>query len=401
MEKIYPMIQSFINCLSGLHLSAVPATDAGVLEYINKTLHSIVNSVSGNNSFLTLFRAIKPGSVYEIKGYLEIYHLVLRDPEYNQFLILGPCLISPFTRNTLSALDEQFEITREEANAIISLVSELPVISSATLHQLGVLLAYYLLDIPQPVPYQYLEERWDPIDRQHITLVEHYDELIQIRQTEQRYELSAAMTEAVKQGNLSLAYHFMQEMRFESNSITRNPDPLRNSQNMCIIMNTQLRYAMEEIGIHPYQLDRFSHTIALQIEKLRSVREAQQYCLEILQQYCGLAHENTHSHLKPLTRLAITYIKTHLSDTLTVSSTAQALTVNANYLSSQFHQDTGLTFTEFVNKERANQAASLLKHTNLQVQQIASAVGYNNASYFAKQFIKYQGMTPREYRGKI
>ena len=72
--------------------------------------------------------------------------------------------------------------------------------------------------------------------------------------------------------------------------------------------------------------------------------------------------------------------------------------VNANYLSDQFHKDTGMTFIDFVNRERVEQAASLLKHTNLQVQQIAALVGYNNTSYFAKQFMRFYRMTPRSFR---
>jgi AraC-like DNA-binding protein len=58
----------------------------------------------------------------------------------------------------------------------------------------------------------------------------------------------------------------------------------------------------------------------------------------------------------------------------------------------------GMTFIDFVNKERTDQAASLLRHTNLQIQQISAAVGFNNTSYFAKQFLRFQGVSPSLYR---
>jgi YesN/AraC family two-component response regulator len=92
------------------------------------------------------------------------------------------------------------------------------------------------------------------------------------------------------------------------------------------------------------------------------------------------------------------YIKEHLSENLTVKDTAKALTVNANYLSSQFHQHMGIPFIDFVNRERVQQAASLLSSTHLQIQQISQFVGYNNTSYFAKQFTKFMGVSPRQYR---
>ena len=108
--------------------------------------------------------------------------------------------------------------------------------------------------------------------------------------------------------------------------------------------------------------------------------------------------EHAYPNLKPLTNLAVTYIKSHLADNLPVKDTAKALTVNANYLSTLFHKEMGMTFIDFVNKERTEQATALLKHTNLQIQQVASMVGYNNTSYFAKQFVRFQGVSPSQYR---
>ena len=74
--------------------------------------------------------------------------------------------------------------------------------------------------------------------------------------------------------------------------------------------------------------------------------------------------------------------------------------VNANYLSSRFRQEVGMTFTEYVNRERIRQAAALLLQTKLPVQHIATAVGYNNTSYFAKQFVRCMGVSPSAYRGQ-
>lgn len=92
------------------------------------------------------------------------------------------------------------------------------------------------------------------------------------------------------------------------------------------------------------------------------------------------------------------YIKGHLGDNLTVKDTAQALRVNANYLSGIFHRELGMTFIDFVNHQRAEQAAALLRQTNLQIQHIAASVGYNNTSYFARKFASVYGCTPKQYR---
>ena len=118
----------------------------------------------------------------------------------------------------------------------------------------------------------------------------------------------------------------------------------------------------------------------------------------MIREYCNLVREHSFPNLKPLIHLAVTYIKEHLNDNLTVKDTAHALTMNANYLSSQFHAEMGINFIDFVNQERVKQASSLLRHTNLPIKDIASVVGYNNTSYFSKQFYKVYHQAPRTYR---
>ncbi len=61
---------------------------------------------------------------------------------------------------------------------------------------------------------------------------------------------------------------------------------------------------------------------------------------------------------------------------------------------------TGVTFIGFVNRERVQQAAVLLRHTNMQIQHIVVAAGYNNTGYFTRQFVRNWDCTPKEYRAK-
>ena len=394
----FQMIQDLVKCLSGLHISRLRASDEDVLNYLSSSLHSALRAAVSEQLLLQSFRNMVSGCIYEVEGLLNVSYLAIYDAGDETYLVIGPCLTESLTDTQIKLQIRNFGLETHLARLLTDFIQNLPVVSYETLHQLGVLLANYLHGIPRPVPYRKINFQWDSQSKKDLMLVEHFGELDQMRRVELRYELSAAMTEAVKQGNLSLAYQLMRQMNPESSSIVRNSNPLRNTQNMCIIMNTQLRHAMEATGIHPYRLDQFSHEIALQVEKLRTAAEAAKYPLEIIRRYCELARENTYPELKPFTRLVVTYVKEHLSDNLTVKDTAKALLVNANYLSHQFHRDMGITFIDFVNRERVNQAASLLKHTNMQIQRIAATVGYNNTSYFAKQFLKYQRMTPSMYR---
>ena len=53
---------------------------------------------------------------------------------------------------------------------------------------------------------------------------------------------------------------------------------------------------------------------------------------------------------------------------------------------------------EYINRIRIQKACLMLKRGNLQITEIAFAVGYNNLSFFYRYFSKIMKMTPREYR---
>lgn len=59
---------------------------------------------------------------------------------------------------------------------------------------------------------------------------------------------------------------------------------------------------------------------------------------------------------------------------------------------------TGRTFKELLMTRRLNQAAFLLTTTAIPVEEIITAVGYDNTSYFHRIFRERYGVTPRAYR---
>jgi YesN/AraC family two-component response regulator len=67
-------------------------------------------------------------------------------------------------------------------------------------------------------------------------------------------------------------------------------------------------------------------------------------------------------------------------------------------LSKLIKQSTGFTFQELLQRKRFQKAVMLLLDTDLSVEEIAEAVGYENLSYFYRQFKERYGRTPRKYR---
>ena len=61
-------------------------------------------------------------------------------------------------------------------------------------------------------------------------------------------------------------------------------------------------------------------------------------------------------------------------------------------------KQTGKTFKQLLEARRLNQACFLLKNTDLIIEDIAVAIGYENFSFFYRLFKNNYGITPRDYR---
>ena len=81
-----------------------------------------------------------------------------------------------------------------------------------------------------------------------------------------------------------------------------------------------------------------------------------------------------------------------------LTDAARLLHYDFYWLSHEIKNRTGKTYTEHLQEKRLSQAAFLLKNTNLSVEEITIAVGYENKSYFHRIFTERFGTTPRKYR---
>ena len=91
------------------------------------------------------------------------------------------------------------------------------------------------------------------------------------------------------------------------------------------------------------------------------------------------------------------YLQRHLSDA-TLSSTANELGWNASHLSRYLKAQTGRSFTEFTRVLRLDEAASLLLHTDLSIDEIMLRTGYTGRTHFYSLFTDRFRNSPGEYR---
>ncbi len=97
---------------------------------------------------------------------------------------------------------------------------------------------------------------------------------------------------------------------------------------------------------------------------------------------------------------ALNYIQVHFADDLSREDVARAVYLTPSYFSRIFKQKTNMSFISYLTQVRMEKAVELLK-TQMNVSDIAEAVGYMHRNRFITNFRKFSGYSPTEYRKEI
>ena len=94
------------------------------------------------------------------------------------------------------------------------------------------------------------------------------------------------------------------------------------------------------------------------------------------------------------------YIQHHLSEPINVDKMAKAMYFNRSYFSSKFKKETGMIISNYIMKEKIEEAKRLLRYSDKPATAIAAYLGFSSQSHFFNAFHKYTNNSPSEYRQK-
>lgn len=98
---------------------------------------------------------------------------------------------------------------------------------------------------------------------------------------------------------------------------------------------------------------------------------------------------------KPIVE-SIEYVYDHLHEPIHIAEVADAVHLNASYLSTLFHKETGETLSDYILASRIEEARRLLKYSQYTYLEISEYLAFNSQSHFIRQFKKATGYTPKE-----
>ena len=108
---------------------------------------------------------------------------------------------------------------------------------------------------------------------------------------------------------------------------------------------------------------------------------------------------NIDYRLKDFERInyAFEYVNQTYHKNISTSHIAHEIGLTTNSFCRLFKKTTHKTFTQFVNEFRVQKAVDLLDLRKFSVSEVMFQCGYNDPSYFAKQFKRNKGLSPTQY----
>ncbi len=97
-----------------------------------------------------------------------------------------------------------------------------------------------------------------------------------------------------------------------------------------------------------------------------------------------------------LVKRAVALMEERYGEPVGLRDIAGTIGTNSSYLSRLFHEETGTTVTEYLNRVRVEAAGRLLRE-DIPLKEIVHRCGFRSYGYFLKIFKEYTSKTPKEY----
>ncbi len=311
--------------------------------------------------------------------------------------LIGPTLTGRDTPMLIKKKLDSFELTAKLRSSVFKVLDQIPVVPTNILRQYAIMLHHCLnqekcslYDVPflNTVPPEKTQTaRTQSPDHGGIWIREQHL-LNMFANGDPRYR------EALRQ-----CYSLSDGVKADTGNA------LRDRKNTCIVLLTLCSRSCINGGLPPAIAYDLNDYYVLKIEECGSLTALADLCDKMLEDYVNRVQEiRNHSSVSSLIQNACDYIRTHITEQLTIADLAKRTGYSEYYFSHKFKKETGCSVNDFILKEKIEQAKLMLAGTSDTIQSISDSLSFGNRSYFYTCFQKQTGLSPSEYRrqnGKV
>lgn len=213
------------------------------------------------------------------------------------------------------------------------------------------------------------------------------------------YFIEKRILQSIRQGNLyTLRDEISLYLPLAMSTLYSASTPISRKRNLMISATTMVFVDASGGGLpakEGFELLRKYHSI---IENLTSFDHIEPLIEEIFTTFCKKVLNAMQKNYSQSVAMTIEYVKSHLKEKIRLSDVAQRYGMRLSHLSALFKKEYGINFSTFVMNEKIEEAKKLIQYSGDPISGIASALGFSDQSHFSRNFKKYTGCTPSQFR---
>lgn len=345
-------------------------------------------------------KAITLGETYIFSCHANLNHIVF--PLMNKNALFGSVLVGPFLMDepdSLLILDiaKSYNIPTASLLELYETSTNIPIVPPDKVTQISRLLYYLLRNLLHDSRAQFITNQHKLYQQSRINeSIQMYKTSGETNRSSYPLEKEKLLITKVKTGDIHVANGILNDLLgYVLFSDGNNLETMKaRSMELCSLLS---RAAIEG-GAPTDQLLILNNEFLKTLININNMDDLCMKLQECVETFSDSMFIHTATKSNDLIQKAASYIAKNFTTPLTLEEVATHVHLNAAYFSSLFKQSTGSSFKEHLNMVRIEESKRLLANTDYAIIDIATAVGFEDQSYFSKVFKKYTGLTPKQYR---
>lgn len=160
------------------------------------------------------------------------------------------------------------------------------------------------------------------------------------------------------------------------------------------LLNTVLEVGNETVGSEIF-------SSVEEVVNFRNLSELNLPLVKMSKCICEFTKKNVNSQESELNQTILAYIDAHFcSHEISLETIVEEFDISISYLSRFIKQETGMSFSKYVQHKRLEHIKSELIDTDKPIKEIILSSGYYDVSNYTRKFKKVVGLTPGQFRTK-
>lgn len=227
------------------------------------------------------------------------------------------------------------------------------------------------------------------------------------KNAEPAHEISGQSKQEILQSVLNLEYSFETANRDEIvkaiRTVRNYAQGVTNINDLFFLgvylnINTMILKMIQQYGIEEKQVQQLGITGLYNVMEYRSWEHVFSRLEGIVQKVIDLHEKSRGEQQEGLVIMTKRYIRGHLNEGLSLMEIADHFHFSPEYLLRVFKKEEGVTILQYINDLKLKRAKELLRNPDLQVKDIAQALGFGSSTYFIRFFKSKTGTSPQAYR---